>query len=132
MIIQYIIVGIGGSFGAILRFIIETWVNEFTKTSVFPFGTLAVNLLGCLIIGFLFGIIAVSQLIGPRARLLLITGFLGALTTFSSFGYETFALIKNQEFIIALLNVLVQVTIGLFAVWIGYVFSRLLAKSMSR
>jgi fluoride exporter len=130
MIIQYIIVGIGGSFGALLRFIIESWIHGFSKTSIFPFGTLAVNLLGCLLIGFLFGIIAVSQLIGPRARLLLITGFLGALTTFSSFGYETFILIKNQEFIIALVNVLIQVTVGLLAVWIGYAISRLLAKSI--
>jgi fluoride exporter len=132
MIIQYIIVGIGGSFGATLRFIIETWVNEFTKTSVFPFGTLVVNLLGCLLIGFLFGIIAVSQLIGSRARLLLITGFLGALTTFSSFGYETFVLIRNQDFFVALVNILIQVLAGLFAVWSGYVISRILAKFISR
>ena len=130
MLIQYIIVGIGGSLGAVLRFIIETWVHGFSKTSLFPFGTLAVNLLGCLVIGFLFGIIAISQMIGLRARLFLITGFLGALTTFSSFGYETFILIKNQEFIIALFNILIQVVIGLFAVWIGYFISRLLAKSI--
>jgi len=90
-----------------------------------------VNLLGCLIIGFLFGVIAISQFIGPRIRLLLITGFLGALTTFSSFGYETFKLITDRNYTVALLNILIQVTAGLFAVWIGYIFSRLLAKSLS-
>ena len=132
MIAQYIIVGIGGSLGAISRFVIENLVNEFINTSIFPFGTLAVNLLGCLIIGFLFGIIAVSQLIGPRARLLMITGFLGALTTFSSFGYETFILIEKKEIITALLNILTQVIIGLFAVWAGYAISRMLTKSISR
>ena len=132
MMIQYIIVGIGGSMGATLRFIIETWVDGVTKTSIFPFGTLVVNLSGCLIIGFLFGIIAVSLSIGPRTRLLLVTGFLGALTTFSSFSYETFILIQNQNFFVALLNILIQVTAGLFAVWIGYAISKIFAKSIAR
>jgi fluoride exporter len=128
MLIQYIIVGIGGSLGAVSRFIVEAWVGGFTRTSVFPFGTLVVNLLGCLIIGFLFGIVAISQLIGPRTRLMIITGFLGAFTTFSSFGYETFALIQNQKYFFALLNILVQVIGSLIAVWIGYAVSKMIAK----
>jgi len=128
MIIQYILVGLGGSLGAILRFVVEACVNSLISKSIFPFGTLIVNLLGCLVIGFLFGVIVVSGRIGPRARLLFITGFLGALTTFSSFGYETFELITRHEITTALLSVLVQVLVGIFAVWAGYVFSRLLAK----
>ena len=128
MIIQYIIIGIGGSCGAILRFIIETWVNSCSGSSVFPFGTLTVNLIGCLLIGFLFGIIAISQLINPRARLFLTVGFLGSLTTFSSFGYETFKLIGDREFLTALLNVLIQITAGLTAVWAGFAISKILAK----
>jgi fluoride exporter len=132
MVAQSIIVGIGGIFGAISRFAIEHWVSEFTKASVFPFGTLTVNILGCLIIGMLFALIEDYGSISPRLRLLLITGFLGALTTFSSFGLDTFNLIQKNHLIIAIINILVQVVFGLIAVWLGFVITRIIGGTLIR
>ncbi len=121
MLFQYLLVGIGGSLGAISRFLVELGVNQLLSNSVFPYGTLAVNFLGCLIIGVMFGLISGTQFITPRIRLIVITGFLGALTTFSSFGHDTFALIEKGYLFIALVNVVIQVILGLVAVWFGLV-----------
>ena len=116
MLLQYIIVGIGGFLGAISRFFISTRIQKFSN-SFFPFGTLAVNMLGCLLIGFLFGII---DKLGIGCKELLISGFLGAFTTFSTFGYETFVLIRDKKIVQAFANILMQVVIGILAVWLGY------------
>ena len=115
-------VGIGGFLGAISRFFVSTCVQVATK-SFFPFGTLAVNMLGCLLIGFLFGIINNTDFFGLSVRHLLITGFLGAFTTFSTFSYETFVLIRDKKIIKALANVLMQIIVGILAVWLGYTIS---------
>ncbi len=125
MLLQYLMVGIGGFIGAVSRFFISTRVQEISK-SFFPYGTLAVNMLGCLLIGFLFGIIDNTQLLGLSAKNLLVTGFLGALTTFSTFGYETYILIRDKRIIQALANVLIQITVGILAVWLGYFISTIL------
>jgi len=130
MFLQSIIVGIGGIFGANARFLIEYFVKDFTGPVVFPYGTLTVNMLGCIIIGMMFAFIEGYNSISPRSRLLLITGFLGALTTFSSFGLDTFNLILKNHLIIAVINVLVQVVFGLIAVWIGFVIARLIANEL--
>lgn len=130
MFLQSIIVGIGGIFGANARFLIEYFVKDFTGPVLFPYGTLTVNMLGCLIIGMMFALIEGYNSISARARLLLITGFLGALTTFSSFGLDTFNLIHKNNFIIAIINILVQVVFGLIAVWIGFVIARLSANKL--
>ena len=128
MFTNILVVGLGGFFGAIARFLISGWVQNLFSKSVFPFGTLSVNMLGCLVIGLLFGL---SQYLGdvltPRGKLLLITGFLGALTTFSTFGHETFELIQDNEILLAFANVGIQIVFGLFAVWIGYYLSYLIS-----
>ena len=125
MWLQMLIIGAGGFLGAMSRFLLSGYAQNFSRKQIFPYGTLVVNVLGCLLIGLVFGLIINYQLLGERTRLLVITGFLGSFTTFSSFGYETFVLIKDNEILLALINILTQVTFGLVAVWLGYILSKL-------
>ena len=122
MLLQYLMIGIGGFLGAIFRFFVSTRVQEASK-SFFPVGTLIVNMLGCLLIGFILGIINNNPLLGLTTKNLLVTGFLGAFTTFSTFGYETFILIRDKKIIQALANVFIQIIVGILAVWLGYIIS---------
>ncbi|MCP4180678.1 MAG: fluoride efflux transporter CrcB [bacterium] len=128
LLFQSLIVGIGGVLGAISRYLLEALVKIFAGTAMFPFGTLTVNILGCLLIGMMFALIDGYSSVGPRVRLFFITGYLGALTTFSSFGLDTFKLIISNHMIIAGLNILIQVIVGLFAVWLGYVVIRIIGR----
>ncbi len=118
-------VGFGGFIGAIARYFISGIVHKFWDQSLFPIGTLSVNLLGCVLIGFLSGLAISRQLFSPEARLFVLVGFLGSLTTFSTFAYETFALSLDAGFSKALLNIGLQILFGLLAVWIGYDVAKL-------
>jgi CrcB protein len=113
-------VGIGGFVGAILRFSISTWVGKATTTA-FPWGTLSVNILGSFFIGFLFLYFQHSNF-SPTQKALLITGLLGALTTFSTFSLDTVLLMEKELYIRAFTNVLLNLvfSIGatLFGLWI--------------
>ncbi|MDA1016998.1 MAG: fluoride efflux transporter CrcB [Planctomycetota bacterium] len=114
MLKQITIVGCGGCFGAISRMLVTDFVRR--KFPAHPFlGTLAVNVLGCFLIGVLLGLIARES----PLRLLLITGFLGSLTTFSTFGMDSVALCRQQQFGMALSYVAANVVVGCIAVWAG-------------
>ena len=125
MVSQIILVGIGGFIGSVFRFLLSGFVHRLVPLSEFPFGTLAVNVLGCLLIGLLNGLAETRQIIGPELRLLLMIGMLGGFTTFSAFGYETFALIRDAEVFRATGNVFLQVFFGLVAVWMGDMLGRI-------
>ena len=101
-------------------------MHRWFAVAAFPHGTLVVNLVGCLLIGFLNGLAASRGLISSQARLFLLIGLLGSFTTFSTFGYETLMLIENSDRASAVVNVLVSVVVGLAAVWIGQSLSRVL------
>ncbi len=88
--------------------------------AVFPYGTLAVNLAGCLAIGLLAGLAESRQAIGPELRVFFAAGLLGGFTTFSAFAYEGFALIRDGEFAKVLASVIVHVFVGFLAVWLGH------------
>ncbi len=124
--LQILLVGAGGFLGSISRYAVSGWVQRWFPLSTFPYGTLAVNVAGCFAIGFLSGLAESKQLFGPQARLLVFLGFLGGFTTFSTFGYETFALARDADTIRVVLNVLLSVGAGLAAVWIGSTLARLL------
>ena len=120
VLLNALLVGVGGFLGALARFGLSGLVHRQLPLTTFPFGTLAVNLVGCLLIGVILGLVESRQLFGPEFRTFALIGVLGAFTTFSTFGYETFAMVRDGEHLRALLNVGVQVILGLAMVWLGY------------
>ena len=114
-------VGAGSFIGGVFRYLLTTWASKTLDPS-FPYGTLAVNVLGCLLIGFLAGL-AESRLTFTRdARLFLVVGIVGGFTTFSAFAWETFSLARNTQSIAAL-NIALQLLLGLLAVCIGNILA---------
>ena len=126
MVAKIFIVGIGGFFGATLRYLIGGWVTQITNESNFPYGTLAVNIIGCLAIGLLSGLAETRGLLTPEMHLLILTGVLGALTTFSTFSYETANLMRMGQSFPAMLNLSAQIILGLAAIWAGQRVSQIL------
>jgi len=117
-------VGIGGFAGSVARYLVSEWAQNLNKELLFPLGTSIVNILGCLLIGLLAGIFQLKGWASPELRLFVFVGILGGFTTFSTFANESFFLIEKGEILLALFNVIGQVTIGLLAVWGGYTISR--------
>ena len=119
-LINAVIVGSGGFLGALARYGLSGLVHQQVPLTTFPFGTLVVNLLGCLVIGSFAGLAESRQLFGPEFRTFALIGILGGFTTFSTFGYETFAMIRDDEYVRAAANVGIHVILGLTLVWLGY------------
>lgn len=113
-------VGTGGFLGALLRYGLSGLVHRLFPLTTFPYGTLAANLSGCLLIGVIAGLAESRQLFGPEIRLFAMIGILGGFTTFSTFGYETFNMIRDSEYAGALGNVGLNVLLGVVLVWAGY------------
>jgi len=121
-----LLVGFGGFLGSIARYLAGGAVHRLVEGSVFPCGTLFVNVTGCLAIGFLAALSEARGVLSPEARVFLLIGVLGGYTTFSSFGYETFQLMRGGEMLAAAANVLIQVVVGLGAVWAGAATARMI------
>jgi len=117
---EVLLVGTGGFLGASLRFVVSGLVQRLDPAGAFPYGTLSVNVLGCLVIGVLGGLADTKGVIGPTARLVVILGVLGGFTTYSTFAYEPLALLRDGENLRAGANILVSVGVCMIAVWIGY------------
>lgn len=115
--VNALLVAIGGALGALTRYWVGTQAQELGQQLNFPLGTLCVNLIGCFLIGLYMGFHRKG--LPDYTRLLLVVGFLGGFTTFSSFGFETFELIKGADYAVAALNVGLQCTVGLLLVWAG-------------
>ncbi|MBN2429530.1 MAG: fluoride efflux transporter CrcB [Deltaproteobacteria bacterium] len=124
--INLFLVGGGGFCGAVCRFLLGGFIHRITQVSSFPIGTFVVNIFGCLLIGVGGGLLELRQILSPELRLFLLIGFLGGFTTFSTFGFESWALLRDGEFLFASLNVVGQVMAGLTAVWVGYGLTRYL------
>ena len=118
--ILLIIIGFGGFIGSILRYLLGSGVQKLVPQAYFPYGTLAVNLLGCLAIGYLGARFAARDVLSQEIRLFLIVGLLGGFTTFSSFGYKALDLMKHDHALAAVAYALVSVIGGVFAAWGGY------------
>ena len=114
-----LIVGIGGFIGAILRYLISGGVQRWSQSVDFPYGTLVVNLAGCLLIGMLTRLDEVRALLSPEARFFILIGLLGAFTTYSTFSNEAVNLINDRRFNLALLYVGGHLVLGLVAVLAG-------------
>jgi CrcB protein len=124
--LNLLLVGSGGFFGAICRYSLGGAVHQWTQISTFPLGTMVVNILGCFLIGLGGGLMELRQLFTPELRLFLLIGFLGGFTTFSTFGFESWALMRDGEFFFAAVNVVIQVLAGFTAVWFGFGLTRYL------
>src|SRR5262245_41165718 len=118
--VQLLLVALGGALGSVCRYGLSTWVQRFSSSS-FPYGTFVVNVLGCLVLGAIMGAARQRFVLGAAERAFLVIGILGGFTTFSTFTYETFALLQNGQFVRAFLNAGGQVAFGLVALWAGYV-----------
>lgn len=115
---QLLAIAIGGAVGATLRFIVSTNVHRLLGRD-FPYGTLTVNVLGSLLMGFLFIMLVERQISSIELRSGLLFGVLGAFTTFSSFSFETLALLESGDWAKALINVFMSITCCLIATWVG-------------
>ena len=124
MLLNLLYVGLGGFIGASLRYATGLFVGRFTTGALFPYGTFVVNMLGCLLIGFLAGLSDSRQLLNDTSRAFVFTGMLGAFTTFSTFSYETMGLFQNGQTSPALTNLALQIILGLLAVWGGIQLSK--------
>jgi CrcB protein len=118
-------VGAGGFLGSLLRYWMSGAVYALLPVPRLPWGTLAVNALGCFAIGLLGGLAETRGILTSTGRVFLLIGVLGGFTTFSTFGYETLALLREQAITRAALNVVLQLTLGLTAVWGGLATSRI-------
>jgi fluoride exporter len=123
---NYLIVFLGAGIGGVLRYWMSPAVQNATNGWTFPIGTFSVNMLGCLVIGVLGQLAESKGLFQGTTRLFLFVGILGGFTTFSSFGFETFQLLKDGQILYAIANAVLQVLLGLLCVWLGWIIGRLL------
>lgn len=116
---EILLVGGGSFIGGIGRYGLAQLMFRFIPDARFPIATFLANFLGCFAIGLLMGSDESRNLVTPNLRLFLVVGILGGFTTFSTFGYDTVALLRSGRGDLALMNVLLSVIICLSAVWIG-------------
>jgi CrcB protein len=121
-ILNIFLIAIGGALGSVARYLLSTFVLRATGT-LFPLGTFVVNVIGCLVFGAIAGAASQRVQLAPAMRLFLLTGILGGFTTFSSYAFESFTLVRDGQFLWASLNVAGQVIAGLAGMWAGYVIT---------
>ncbi len=122
-----LVVAIGGAIGAASRYLLAGAVHRVAPAT-FPYGTFIVNTFGCFLFGVIAGVAEERSAIGPEARRFLLVGVLGGFTTFSSYTYESFALVRDGQLASAFANTAGQVVIGFAALWAGYVLARSVAR----
>jgi CrcB protein len=121
---KLLLVGLGGFLGTVARYALGGLLARWKSGSSFPYETLVVNVVGCLAIGFLAGLAETRGILGGTTRAFLFIGLLGGFTTFSSFGYETFQLLRDGQLAAAASSVTLQLLLGLGAVWSGDLAAR--------
>lgn len=124
MMLKILAVAVGGSIGATTRYLVSTWAAERFGAS-FPYGTLIVNVVGCFIIGAFMTLTTERLIVSSYWRLLITVGFVGGLTTFSSFSYETLRLVEDADMMQAFYNMGLNLVLGFLATWVGIGAARL-------
>jgi CrcB protein len=113
----YLLIALGGAVGAVSRYMVSVWVQN-RVTTTFPWGIFIVNAVGCLLMGLLFPILTAR--LSPPVRMMILVGFLGALTTWSTFGHDTIQMASRGQFAHAAGYVVLTNVVCLASVWIGY------------
>ncbi len=119
---KYVAIFLGGGLGAMMRDIVSRFVYSLFFPT-FPYGTMAVNVLGSFLFGFLWQLTE-RLIVSREIKALIFTGFLGAFTTFSTFSFETVNLIREGEVKFAVLNIVASVFLGLFCIFLGIFFAK--------
>jgi CrcB protein len=115
---KVLLIFVGAGAGGVMRYGLSGWIQRLTQTT-FPAGTLVVNVVGCLAIGFLGAVLAGPVLVREDLRVALLVGVLGGFTTFSTYAMETVALAADRELLRAGVNLLASNALGFVAVWLG-------------
>jgi len=117
-----VFIGLGGGLGSISRYLAQMFIYKYLP-GIFPVGTFLVNVTGCLLIGFLYGLHE-SHSISSEWRFFLITGFCGGYTTFSTFSYESLELLKQGNYLYFFTYVFLSITLGLLAAALGFIIAK--------
>jgi CrcB protein len=115
-----LLVALGGAAGSIARYLLSGWALHHTVEWRFPLGTFLVNVIGCLAVGVLGGLVVKHDFFSPEARLFLFTGVAGGFTTFSALGLETFYLLRRHEVLVAGGYVIASIAVGMLVLWLGF------------
>jgi CrcB protein len=118
---RLLLIGVGGFLGSVARYLLSGTVQTLLRSETFPFGTLAVNVLGCFVVGLVSYLADSRGAFTGDTRAFIVVGVLGGFTTFSAFGNETINLFRDAERWLGSLNVVAHVLLGLGAVWAGRV-----------
>jgi len=118
-----LLVGLGGFAGSICRYLISVYISKYIPSS-FPYGTFIANILGCFIIGLIFGLGIKQSTLSPEWRIFLATGFCGGFTTFSTFAYENVKLLQDGYFSTFLIYSFATFLSGILAVYFGMMLNR--------
>lgn len=125
MIKNFLLVAFGGGAGSLARYLCQKWLGE-SYPHPFPWGTFIVNLLGCFLIGVIYAASEKTTFVGPQVRLLLITGFCGGFTTFSTFAFENMNLLRGGDTVYFLTYTIASVVLGIAGVFAGIGIMKLL------
>ncbi len=120
-----IFLAIGGTAGTLLRYWLSTLVQSTSKGTL-PIGTFTVNMLGCFLFGAIWSLAEGRITLSPHLRLLILVGFMGAFTTFSTFAFESGSLLRDSQFTAAIINIFAQNIIGVIALLLGIALGRLI------
>ena len=118
-----LIIALGGGLGSTLRYFTSIFVSKYWSSN-FPLATFIVNSMGCLLLGFIIGLLEKNQLSDSRLKWFLVTGICGGLTTFSAFGMENYNLFQNNNSLLAFVYIAMSIVIGLLAIWFGIFLSK--------
>ncbi|MBI1175958.1 fluoride efflux transporter CrcB [bacterium] len=118
-------IALAGAVGTVSRYAVAGWAQKLGGAK-FPWGTLAVNMIGCFLFGLIFALAEERFVLSSRVRIIFLTGFMGAFTTFSTFGFETAGMVRDGQWISALTNLAVQNVGGIICVLLGFALARIL------